>query len=338
MRKTISGLAILIIIGFTAGCYQEKIEEKKTIRIGIDVFPGWGHMFIAQEKGFFKKNGVEIEIVLNEDYLTIQDQFANGELDGAFMVYTDALYANGQGVATKVVYISDHSIKGDVIASKPEFTSLKDLKGKTISVEGINSFSHVFVLAVLEKSGLKETDIFFKNIGAQEVVGALERGEIDAGHTYGRGKAEAKEKGYVYLAYAGDVPGIITDVLAFNAKTVEMRPEEIKAIVKSLFEAKRFQKANREEALAIIAKAIKDTPESVAAGVDAVDYLYLEENAHAMIEEEKEEGQEALSLIESGKLITDFYLKRGQLSQVPNFDEIIEPRFVNELSRGQRDK
>ena len=332
MSKIKYFLALLLVIMFIAGCKQGKIEEKKPLKIGVNVFPGLGYIFIAQEKGFFKKNGVDVEIVLNEDYLAVQEQFADDDLDGAFMVYTDAIYANGHGIDVRVVYISDHSVSGDVIVSKPEFTTVEDLEGKTISVEGINSFSHVFVLSVLQKHGLSDGDFFIKSIGAQEVVDALERGDIDAGHTYGPGKTIAKEKGYTYLAYSGDVSGIITDILAFHEKIIKMRPDDIKAVVKSLFEAKRFQETNRVEALEIIAKAIKDTPESIGVGIDAVKYLDEKENAYAMYEDIEEEEEEVLSLIESGKIIADFYLTRGQISSIPDFNDIIDPRFVNELA------
>lgn len=336
MRRAINILITVAIMVFMAGCSQRKIEDTKPIKIGVDVFPGWGHVFIAEEKGFFKANGVDVEIVLNEEYLTVQRQFADGELDGAFMVYSDAIYASGQGIDVQVVYISDISVSGDVIVARSELTSLEDLRGKTIGVEGINSFSHMFVLTVLEKNGLKETDFFIKNIGAQEIADALQRGDIDAGHTYGPGKSKAKEKGYVPLASAGDVRGMITDILAFHKKTIKMRPKEIQAIIKALFEAKRFQETNRVEALGIIAKAINDTPESVGIGIDGVDYLDMKENAYAMTEE-IEEGGDVFSLIESGHIITDFYLKRGQLSSVPDFNEIIESKFVNKLA-GARGK
>lgn len=330
MKKTKKNLLILLIMVFIAGCSKGKVADKKPIKIGVDVFPGWGHIFIAQEKGFFQKNGVDVEIVLNNDYLTIQKQFADDELDGAFMVYADAIYANGQGIDAQVVYISDHSVTGDVIAAKPELADIKDLKGKTIGVEGINSFSHLFVLAAMEKAGLRESDFFIKDIGAQEVADAIGRGEIDGGHTYGPGKSEAKEKGYVFLAYAGDVKGIITDTLAFHGKIIKERPGEVQAVVSSLFEAKKFQETNREEALKIVAKAINDTPQSVGIGIDAVDYLDRGENFYAMYEETEEEGEEVFSLIESGKLIGNFYLKRGQLSSFPDLNEVLEARFVKD--------
>ena len=332
MNKNV--LAILLVsILVVSGCVQVDTSIKEPIKIGIDVFPGWAHFFIAEEKGYFEKNGVNVEIVLNEDYLTIQDQFANNELDGAFMVYADAIYANDQGLDVRVVYISDHSITGDVIAAKPEFNRLEDLKGKKISVEGINSFSHLFVLSVLEKNGMKEGDIFIENIGAQEVVAALEKGDIVAGHTYGPGKTKAREKGYVYLAYAGDVKGIITDTLAFHKKTTKERPDEVKAIVKSLFEAKKFQETNREEALQILAKAISDTPESIGIGIDAVEYVDLKDNLTSMLpmEQHKKHGEGFVHLLDAGKIISDFFISRGQISKLPDFDKLIEDSFVKEL-------
>lgn len=335
--KTAAALAIFIITLLVGGCSEEKSEEKRPIRIGIDVFPGWAHAFIAREKGFFKDNGVDVELVFSEDYRVIKEQFGDNELDGAFMVYADAVYANNQGLDVKVVYISDISITGDVIVGRPGLSGLEDLKGKTVGVEGVNTFSHIFVLAVLEKAGLGEMDFFVKNIDAQDVADAIDKGLIDAGHTYGPGKARAKEKGFSFLAYAGDVEGLVTDILVFREKIIRERPEEIKAIVKSLFEAKRFQETDREEAVKIIAKIISDTPGSVAIGIDAVRYYDEEENIHMMCKEEEEKSGEVFSLIESGRIISDFYLKRGQLSFVRDIHDIIEPRFVKELAAERRE-
>ncbi|MFC2061004.1 ABC transporter substrate-binding protein [Elusimicrobiota bacterium] len=332
MNKKTVFIAVLMLIIAITGCTTDKKAEKGPLRIGVDVFPGWAHIFIAQEKGIFKKNGVDVEIVLDEDYLSIQEQFANNELDGAFMVYADAIYINDQGIDAQVVYISDHSVTGDVIAAKPEYKSLEDLKGKKISVEGINSFSHLFVLAVLEKNGIKEGDVFIENVGAQEVVAALDRGDIVAGHTYGPGKYKAREKGYNYLAYAGDVKGIITDTLAFHKDVIKKRPDDVRAVVKSLFEAKNFQETNRKEALEILAKAINDTPESIGVGIDAVDYLDLERNAEVMNKKEHEIHEEDIThLYGSSRLISDFFLSRGQISKYPDYSSLVEQKFVNEL-------
>ena len=111
-----------------------------------------------------------------------------------------------------------------------------------------------------------------------------------------------------------------------------------------MFEAKEFQNTNREEALQIIAKAIDDTPESVGIGIDAVDYLNLERNVEAMhratanddrYPHEKHTGHNIEHLHGATNLIAVFYLSRGQISKYPDFDTLVEARFLKELLNEQ---
>ena len=329
-------VAIIAGVGFWYATDREPLQQEKApLKIGIDVFPGWGHAFIAQEQDLFRLNGVDVEIVLNEDYLTIQDMYAKGELDGAFMVFADAIYNYDQGVKGQVVYVSDHSITGDVIAARPDIKSLEELRGKTISVEGINSFSHLFVLSALEKNGMKEGDVFIKNVGAQEVIAAIESNEIVAGHTYGPEKVRAKGEGYNFLAYAGDVPGIITDTLVFNEQVIKDRPDDVKAVVKAMYEAKAFQEENLGQAVEIIAANINDKPDSVRIGIEAVDHIDLERSYNVMhlpdSADMRPETDDLTHLFGSFNKISDFYLDRGQIFAAPKYDSIVDVRFVSEL-------
>ncbi len=303
-----------------------RTTSREPIKIALNVWPGYAHAFIAQEKGFFEKNNVEVELILKEEYSKAQELYINGEVDGIFEVYTDTIFHNSEGILTKLVYVSDHSDAGDVIIGKPEFNSLADLKGKKISVEGVNSFSHLFVLSVLGKNGLKEGDIFIENIPAHDVLTALEEGRIDAGHTWEPTKSAAIKKGYKILGKAGDIPGIITDDLAFNSKIIKERFDEIQAIVRSLAEASDYLKNNWDEGLQIMADAEGMGKEEMEEGVNGVHLQDLNGNIKAFTKSE-----ETTSLYGSGKIIAEFYLGRGQMSSVPDFDEIIEARFINEL-------
>lgn len=328
MRRTRGLLIVVLIVCMFAGCSQQTGEEKKPIKIALNVWPGYAYVFIAKEKGFFEKNNVEVELILEEEYSEAQELYINGEVDGVFEVFSDTIFHNSEGIPTRVVCVLDYSDTGDVIIGKPEFNSLADLRGKKIAIEGVNSFSHLFVLTALENAGLRESDMQFKNVPAREVLTALEEGKIDAGHTWEPTKSQALEKGYKILGEAGDVPGIITDVLAFNAKIIKMRPDDIQRIVKSILEARDFVYTNRDEALEIMSRAEGMTREEIKQGIEGVHQPDLGENILAM-----QESKESTSIYVVGEMIADFYLNRGQLSSIPDFDEIIEPRFVNELAK-----
>ena len=90
------------------------------------------------------------------------------------------------------------------------------------------------MLQALAKAGLYEKDVQFENIPAQGILKALESKQIDAGHTWGPTKLVAIKKGHKILDTAEDVPGIIADVLIFNSKIVETRPQDIQVIVESI--------------------------------------------------------------------------------------------------------
>lgn len=326
MKKVVLLLAVVAIIFTAASC--SKTKKKRAIKISINIWPGYAHAFIAQEKGLFEKNGVEVELVLKKDITESAELYKNDEVDGFFDVFADVIVIDSEGVPTTVVYVADYSDTGDVIIGRGEYSSLAELKGKTVSFEGVNTFSHMFVLKALEKAGLRESEVRFENIPAHDVLTALEEGKVDAGHTWEPTKSQALEKGYKVLGKAGDVPGIITDVLAFNSKTIKERPDDIQRIVKSMLEARDFVYTNRDEALEIMSKAEGVGKEEMDRGINGVHQPDLKENIEAMRKSKK-----TTSLYGSGECIAEFYLNRGQLSHLPNFDEIIEAKFVNELAK-----
>ena len=174
------------------------------IKLGVKVWAPDFFSYLAQEKGIFDRNKVKVELTLVQDYQQILNNYANGDYDGMIPVYSDLIYQNSDGVHSRVVYAIDFSNTGDVIignvdSSSNSNTTLADVKGKKISVEGINSFSHLFVLKALEKVGLGEGDVEFAIVPVQNVTQELEEGRIDAGHIYQPYTTEALKKGYQIL-------------------------------------------------------------------------------------------------------------------------------------------
>jgi NitT/TauT family transport system substrate-binding protein len=307
------------------GC-SKRHEPNSPIKIAISIWPGYAHAFIAQEKGFFEKNGVQVELIFEKDYIASQKNYSDGYVDGVFQVYADSILQASEGLASRIVYVADFSINSDVIVGKPELKNLSSLKGKIIGIAGINTFSNLFVISVLEKSGMKEQEVRFKVIPALDVPEALDRGLIDAGHTWDPAKSLAIKKGYKILAEAQYVPGLIADVLVFNAQMIEKRPREIKAILKALFEAQDFIQNNHQEAIKIMSKYQGISTMEMEESLGGFKQLDLKENIQVM-----QKSNETSSLYGSGKVFIDFYLKRGQLSHTPDLDRLIVPRFLEEL-------
>jgi NitT/TauT family transport system substrate-binding protein len=204
-------------------------------------------------------------------------------------------------------------------------TTIADLKGKKIGIGGINTFSHIFVLQALAKAGLYEKDVQFEDIAAQDMLKALDNKLTDAGHTWGPTKFAAIQSGYEILATAKDVPGIIADVLIFDSGLVETRPEDIQAIMKSINQGKEYLDSNKEKSFQVLSNFFNMSREEVQDGFKGIRILGLKENVEAM---NKSASSNMTSLYRSGDIIAKYLLDRGQIRQIPDFNKIIDPRFV----------
>ncbi|MCH8085031.1 MAG: hypothetical protein IIC15_01190, partial [Thaumarchaeota archaeon] len=169
-------------------------------------------------------------------------------------------------------------------------------------------------------------DVLFEIVLAQDVVKRIDDGTIQAGHTWEPTKSEAIEKGYNVLANAGDFPYLVTDVLVFDVNIIEERPDDIQKIVQSMFEAQEYQKTNPDESVIIMAEAENVSPESMLLGLEAVFMTDLDENIRVM------DPANDATLKNAIDEISKFYMERGQISYRPTFYDIIEPKFVKELS------
>lgn len=324
-RLMVAGYLLAVLQLF--GCIKAYQESSKPIKIGINVWPGYAHAFIAQEKGLFKKNGVDVELMLKKEQYESLELYRDGGCDGVFTVMPDVIKLNSEGILTKIVYVVDYSTTGDVIIANPKIDSLLELRGKTISFEEVSSFSHIFVLKSLEKAGLGEADVYFKNVPGHQVLAELENGSIDAGHTWNPTKTEAVNKGYKVVAYAKDTADIIIDVLAFNSEIIKQRPEQIKAIVKSLLEGRDFILSNKEEAIKIMSQAEGVSEAAIRDGLEGVIQPDLKANLVDMVGKIGVESR----MDKCFNFISDFYITHGQMSRLFVGEDIIDPEFIQGL-------
>ncbi len=326
MMKTAVLLLTIMTIVTATGLYGNVMAaEDKTIKIGYDLWPGYAALIIAEKKGYFAEEGLNLKIIKYSDYLKGWDDFTNNDLDGHFGVFTDTIVKRSEGFSIKTVYFTDASYGQDVIVAKKEIKTIADLKDKKISVIGINSFSHIWVWALLEKNGLHEVDVHFANRDNSRVPKALVSGEIDAGHTYGPFIAEAIRAGFHVLDKANtkEVHGIIIDDLAFHSKFIKDRPDDINKIIKSLNRAVQFLRTNQRESYAIVSKAFEMDIQDVTDYFKDAKIFNIENNKQLIIKNSPD------SIHKTFETITSFLLKRGQLEEILDFKDIVESKFIN---------
>jgi NitT/TauT family transport system substrate-binding protein len=319
-----SFLIILISNSFTLIVGQP--TNNKPIRLGFPIWIPDFLAYISQEKGYFKRNNVDVNLTLIPKYGDVVNEYSNGNLDGIFTVYSDAVIQQSQDIKTKIVYNLDLSYKADAIVGKGN--NLSEIKGKKIGVDGINSYSQYFVLKSLQKVGLTEGDVQFADVPVQNVTTELQKGSIFAGETSEPYISEAVKQGFKILYFAGNIPGVITDVLAFHSDIVQQRPQDIQNLLKSLIEAKADFDNNTFEDIAIMSLKSGLSKEQILEGINNINILGLNDNIKNSM---NQHSNQTTSLYTSGNDIGKFYAERGVISEYPNVDDMIDPQFVTAL-------
>jgi len=329
-KKIVIGIiAVAVIIGgfIWLQNFTTTTSLGEPLKLTQHLWPGYYHSYIAKEQGFFEDEGVIVEITLVEDIDANLQSFVDGKADVAFGLQSDAYLLASKGVPLKIVYIADFSNGGDVVISKPDIKSVADLREKTISVDKLNGFNHIFLAELLRLDGLTEADVTIVPVRASDVPAALREGRIDAGQSWEPYKSEALADGNRLLATSADAPGIITDVLMVKIDVLEERETEVKALVKALFRALEFRQANETVAYAIMSQAT-GVPPGVLKDVIQGGNIFpnLAENKRSFVRSEQ-----PTSLYKSGAFISNFFLGKGIINIPLNLDEIHAPEIVNSL-------
>ncbi len=163
----------------------QALEKKKvTIAVGGKNLLYYLPLTVAEQKGFFKDEGLDVEIVDFAGGARALQAVVGGSADvvsGAFE-HNINMQAKGQPMRAFVLQGRAPQIVLAVSTkTMPNYKTVADLKGKKIGVTAPGSSTNIMANFVMAKNGLKPADVSFVGVGAsQGAVAALRSGQIDA--------------------------------------------------------------------------------------------------------------------------------------------------------------
>ncbi len=202
---------------------------------------------VGVEKGFFKKEGANVELMFVEASTHFDDKKALQEGTIQFRIHF--------GFNTKMV-CGCHKSPAHRLIAKPEIKTIKELKGKTIGVHVPDNKHGVTTDAayVLMHHGLDPwKDVTFVAVGDERArVAAMESGVVDAVSSGPPFFRILMKKGFRFLGYIGDLlPNYMAHGLFTTERIINQRAEEVGAAVRGMIKAVEFvkDKKNKEEAI-----------------------------------------------------------------------------------------
>ena len=163
---------------------QTPEKPKTTIAVGGKNLLYYLPLTIAEQRGYFKAEGLEVTIVDFAGGARALQAVVGGSADvvsGAFE-HTVNMQFKGQAMrAFALQGLAPQIVLGVNPKTMPGFKTVADLKGKKIGVTAPGSSTNVMVNFILAKAGLKPSDVSIIGVGAsQGAVAAMRSGQIDA--------------------------------------------------------------------------------------------------------------------------------------------------------------
>jgi len=163
---------------------QAPEKPKLTIAVGGKNLLYYLPLTIAEQRGYFKAEGLDVTIVDFAGGARALQAVVGGSADvvsGAFE-HTVNMQFKGQPMRAFVLQgRAPQIVLGVNPKTMPDFKGMADLKGKKIGVTAPGSSTNVMVNFALAKVGLKPSDVSIIGVGAsQGAVAAMRSGQIDA--------------------------------------------------------------------------------------------------------------------------------------------------------------
>ncbi len=331
MKKWLLILCSLMLLLVLGACGKEKEsaatangKSSEPLKVTLPTWTGYGPLFLAKEKGFFEKNGVDVELSIIEGLGERKAALAGGKIDGMATALDVQVTLAGADIPVQVVWLLDDSYGGDGILVKNDINDVKDLKGKQVAFE-VGSTSQMLALTALEQGGLTEDDITVVQMSAGDAGAAFAAGKVDAAVTWEPWLTKGAEANGKVLLTTKDLPGIILDTVAFKEDVIKDRPEDIKAFVKAMGEAMDYWKENEKEANEIMAKGLNIDVKEFEATVTGLKFFTQEDNAK-LFGTENEKG----SIYQSAENAIQFYKDQDMLEKDLKADDVINGSFIQE--------
>ena len=176
-KKIFGGLlfSTLLMLGATA--------QAGSLKLAHSTWVGYGPFYIARDKGFFKEEGVDVELVIMEDTPIKMGALMAGQIDLVASTVDEFPIYMKPGKMLHYVLAVDNSKGGDGVVANKDIKSIADLKGKKVAFEQ-GSVSQFFLNALLKDAGMTEADIEPVNMAATDAGVAFAAKQVDAAVTW----------------------------------------------------------------------------------------------------------------------------------------------------------
>jgi NitT/TauT family transport system substrate-binding protein len=275
-RWSLCGVLILILTIASAGCASNNAATTSSstapkaasstasagaplpkVKVGMLKIAGVANIYVAKQKGYFEKNGIDVELIpFNNGNDAVSAQ-QSGSIDIAISIPGTAMSAIERGFELTAIFQNEtaHEKGPDsgalLVKNDSKVATLKDLEGKKIAVSTLHSQATVLLQELLKRDGVDIKKIQLMEVPYPAVAESLKSGQVDAVATvdpYSTQIVSSNIGKVLNWVYADTLPKAPLGAWFAKKSWVAAHGKEVEAYNKSAKEAIDFMLKNPDEA------------------------------------------------------------------------------------------
>lgn len=317
VRSFIAAATALLILALPAGgplLGQGRLLTKvRVVHVPVLIF---APLYVAIEKGYFAREGLEVELVSTPGGVSSFVVLASGRAEVVVGGLGAALFnAAARGLDFKVVgpvHMEKPPVSTPLVVSKKAYDSgqiraVRDLRGKRVAVNVLGSATEFWLNAALLKGGLSMEDVQVVAVNFPEVPAALENGAVAAALLGEPLATLAEDRGQVVRLSDDFVDGVQVTALYYSGQFMREQPQAAVGFMAAWLRASRdlYGDGYKRDEIAAIVQKYTNVPAEI---VKRAAPPFHEPNGRMNFNDFKR--------------LQDFFKRRGSLT----YEKALEPR------------
>lgn len=295
MKKKVLVLVVLfslplLLVSLLAGCSAEKKEagqkELKKVSVILDWTPNSNHTgaYVAQKLGYYKEQGLDVEIIQPSEGGTAQ-LIAAGQGDFGFSYQEEVTIARTKGMPVKALAaVIQHNTSGFASPVEKEIKTPRDFEGRKYGGWG-SPAEDAMIKALMTQEQADFGKVEMINIGTADFFSSI-RKDIDFAWIFmGWTGIEAELKGiplnFVFLKDYHDALDFYTPVIISSEETIRGNPELVQSFMKATVKGYHYCIEKPQDAGQILLESVPELNRDLV--LESQEYLAKEYQADAPV-------------------------------------------------------
>jgi len=268
MRLCAFALAAISSVAFLTCASSALAADRPLQKINVAFSSISGNMaplWVTQDMGFFRKHGLDVQLILIESGTTTAQALVAGDISFATLAGPAVIQSNLRGADTVMIAGIVNTLTFQLFTEKG-ITRPDQFKGKSLGVTRYGSATDFAMRYALDKYGLDANkDVAILQLGnVPALLAAMEAGKIQGAMLSAPTSLRAKKMGFPMLA---DLQMLGLEYqhtsVATSRALIKAKPDLVRDFMRAYVEGIHYAKTHRKETLDVLSKYLRSDDKEV---------------------------------------------------------------------------